>query len=1093
MTKLARKLGLSEREESRLHKNVGPIKDVGEFLRDALAMLDKTGVTSAISLAAPWLALSSQTAAAIAAPIAFVAKLVHRLTGERDPSALAYLACATAYERSVEQAITAVGAPTRERDAARTDLRHAFDALGASADHDLTTLRLDDIASSSFVIEADRLFDAFAAASGYDEPDRRRLIGDVHSRFVVNLKTLLSHGRTREAFAPFAERLLLGSGEEAARATLAEHAEAQRRMFEELPVLGTEAFPLSAVYADLDCGSLTWATIRDGDSRNADPIDPFSERDGGRKPLLETVLSLIGDATFKDAIVIQGVAGAGKSAFTLRLSAELIHQGLRPIRVRMRDIPFDRHAGEAIRQAIRLGDDSEPTRPRARGDLFLGGAIWSEAITYRRARICPYVVILDGWDEISVSVTEGFRVRLDRMLEQVRSELLSNRDVPVRVIVTGRPSTALTEGSFLRDETAVLTMRPFRPEQLDQFVKMLSSALASTDADASTATRDARRWSLDPKRFRPVITQYRREFKANASGPVEPRAARSSMEVLGLPLLAHIALRLMSSYEGPLVDLVKSPTALYRHLVDLTCERAGQFGRQALDPAARPKLAGRQLRDLLRRTAASISANGEESIAYDELAARLRLDGSQLAERAAHAADDNLLTTLMISFYFKGGRRELGCEFAHKSFREYLFAEAIVEALKELGHATSEPLAPRAPYWRELAEGDPRLALSRALGELLAPQWLSLEVVGHVEQLVTWEVQRAETAESTPREPGRATDPLRLDAWERVRDALADLWDWWGEGVHLRPQPSRRDRGAVALDLAYADKLVDWSAPQAIAWGDAKLAPARVTTMDAHLGDGLFRLAALAHFQVARQRGLFADGAAPDAVWSHSSDVGRGARRYQTLISKGDRAFIVFAPSGDNGDWFANYVMRINAAGWRPGGPFPLGVDLRAADLREASFTIPAPQTPPRRGLMRHANLRGANASGSSFFGVVLRQAMLREAILDRAEMNGAELCDADFTEASLSRVDLRGADLRGATLRFVDLSGANLRGASLVNADLSGADLRGADLSGADFTGANLTNARLYADATSGAALSIDQLASAATVTTRVELRARG
>ena len=53
-------------------------------------------------------------------------------------------------------------------------------------------------------------------------------------------------------------------------------------------------------------------------------------------------------------------------------------------------------------------------------------------------------------------------------------------------------------------------------------------------------------------------------------------------------------------------------------------------------------------------------------------------------------AEDHPLTRLMISFYFKGGQPEQGCEFAHKSFREYLFAECIVETLKEYGHRLTE-------------------------------------------------------------------------------------------------------------------------------------------------------------------------------------------------------------------------------------------------------------------------------------------------------------------------------------------------------------------------------------------------------------------
>ena len=39
-------------------------------------------------------------------------------------------------------------------------------------------------------------------------------------------------------------------------------------------------------------------------------------------------------------------------------------------------------------------------------------------------------------------------------------------------------------------------------------------------------------------------------------------------------------------------------------------------------------------------------------------------------------------------------------------------------------------LPQRKPYWRELDDDDPRRAFVRGLAELLAPQWLGLEVIG---------------------------------------------------------------------------------------------------------------------------------------------------------------------------------------------------------------------------------------------------------------------------------------------------------------------------------------------------------------------------
>jgi hypothetical protein len=109
----------------------------------------------------------------------------------------------------------------------------------------------------------------------------------------------------------------------------------------------------------------------------------------------------------------------------------------------------------------------------------------------------------------------------------------------------------------------------------------------------------------------------------------------------------------------------------------------------------------------------------------------------------------------MISFFFKGGHTHLGCEFVHKSFREYLFAEAIVEALKDFGRDDSGELRKRASYYKEFNKEDPQYGLTRTLSELLSPQWLSPEVAVHVEQLLAWEIQREVSGEnSMPKRAG---------------------------------------------------------------------------------------------------------------------------------------------------------------------------------------------------------------------------------------------------------------------------------------------------------------------------------------------------
>jgi hypothetical protein len=161
--------------------------------------------------------------------------------------------------------------------------------------------------------------------AGYSEASTRELLNRVHRRFVGNLKTILSDGKLKERFDPFTQRIELDTD----------------------------------VYVDSECGSLSWGEIQAGaDACEIDParrqnlVDPFSEGHGGRYSLLETVLALMGDSSFTEAIVIQGVAGSGKSSFTLKLCSTLEKEGLYPIRVRLRDLPLDRHITDALSKAM---------------------------------------------------------------------------------------------------------------------------------------------------------------------------------------------------------------------------------------------------------------------------------------------------------------------------------------------------------------------------------------------------------------------------------------------------------------------------------------------------------------------------------------------------------------------------------------------------------------------------------------------------------------------------------------------------------------------------------------------------------------------
>ena len=86
---------------------------------------------------------------------------------------------------------------------------------------------------------------------------------------------------------------------------------------------------------------------------------------------------------------------------------------------------------------------------------------------------------------------------------------------------------------------------------------------------------------------------------------------------------------------------------------------------------------------------------------------------------------------------------------------------------------------------------------------------------------------------------GRAitANPAR---WTFLRDLLADLYGWWAEGVHLRPQP-KREKGHQRWEQPYVVELAEWSLP----YTDPEAEPMRTVVLDGHLGYALIQLAAV--------------------------------------------------------------------------------------------------------------------------------------------------------------------------------------------------------------------------------------------------------
>jgi hypothetical protein len=270
---------------------------------------------------------------------------------------------------------------------------------------------------------------------------------------------------------------------------LALHQAWLRWQFRENPVLGKEPYALADVYVETECGELTWTEIK-GDDRTDVAKDPFREEHGGRVDLIEAVLRRMADRAFRDLIVVQAGPGSGKSTFTLRLANELMGRGFTPILVRFRDLRLATFpdVGELIDDAIRVGhsdeDSPNPTEP-------IVASVLSQTHTLHGTPMCRTVFILDGWDEVSLTGNVTYQAQLQAWLPRLR-EFFTRRGEPIRVVLTGRPSSEVGQSGVLLRTTPVVTLRPILPKQLRQYAGAIKTRL-----DASETSQ----WSIDLTRF----------------------------------------------------------------------------------------------------------------------------------------------------------------------------------------------------------------------------------------------------------------------------------------------------------------------------------------------------------------------------------------------------------------------------------------------------------------------------------------------------------------------------------------------------------------------------------------------------------------
>jgi hypothetical protein len=785
--------------------------------------------------------------------------------------------------------------------------------------------------------------------------------------------------------------------------------------YHDAPVFQKEPYSLANVYIEPECGSLQWKQVED------DKKDPFQDDDecGGREPMLETVLTLMGDPGFSDLITIQAGPGAGKSAFTHRLSSALIDEGLQPILIKFRDLRLSSfsNVGELLDDAIRIGFSDEES-PNPGSEII--NTLLEKRERFRDADICKTVIILDGWDEVSLAGNESFKAQLSTWLPKIRDYFIKKRGAKVRVVLTGRPSGEVTHSGVLRKNTPILTMRSMRPEQLELYAENISQHLIDAQKISDKEMGRAS-WTLSLETLKPVFEHYDNWFKGEHG-----KDSDSTGDFLGNPLLAYLSFRVFSETDKSPQELISKPTALYHELINITVNHAGKGRDEGLESSAHR--GGEELRRLLQEVAATVSMLRSESVSFTELEARfedseLPMPDSLLNKWHQQSDTESTLQELVINFYFKGGNTNLGCEFLHKSFREYLFAEAILFALLDAANDQQGLFEPNKSYqyWEDFERGTPEYRLSRRLGYLLSPQWLTSEVRAHLFWLIENDIESSEKK------------------WKWLRDAVLTIYAWWAEGALIRHQPTR-SRARSRWEEPYVDSLFQQVIPFDVKEG---LAPIRTSVLDSHLGQALMQITAFIFEQLSNRFGT----------------ENNLKQREMTYCSELDGR-VCFKPGGEG--FFCALIAKFDTEGWgEQRGIRDMFLEKIKIDAEFCGFLIASGCNLTGANL-GEVNLAGGNFSRSNFNKANLIKVIFFRAYLAKSNFCEANLCHTDFSQATLRYANFSDANLSDANLSDANLSDANLSGADLSGADLSGADLSGADLSGADLSGANLSGADL-------------------------------
>lgn len=679
--------------------------------------------------------------------VKFVLVLISKYTNFKDKNLQCLLLCTLAYEYALLKTIKDNPDIIINIDENKISKFKSSLLRKNEISIDIDTFDFQCALSSSFIKEADKMTQDFFNSININEQEQRVLINSIHTNFLKGLCELKSDSSINIKFNALFKYLEAKPSLLKSKVLLLEYANYQRWVFKEKKLFNEKEFSLSDIYVALRCYENIFENGKEiYNSKYTNCITDIAKK----------ILHYIKHEDFNSFIAINGTAGAGKSSFTLSFCDKLLEHGFIPIRIPFKHIKFDinktyfndKEIYNILNASINFKDIScyGDNWPQVPNNLFCNGEIFDERIPVGEKYMSPYIIILDGWDELNTEIQN----KLKYFLEGLYNTFIDNKNNIIRVIITGRPSdNVCTYLRNIKKETPILTTCQLN---FDEF-KLLLDKLNYFN-------------NLTETYMRKLVGKFE-SYKYYYFEDCEEEQD-DIFDILKSPLIVFIIHELLTNCNNDfeIDSLFSNKSLLYKKLADITCENAGKR-KEAESDKVNSKLYGDKLRDTLNKTAAIISIKGKELVSFKDL--KLLLDSDEL-----NITEDDI-SKIVVSYYFKGKHYNAGCEFIHKSFREFFYAEAIFNTLIKYNNFYSSYTYKNVPY--ENNKNDFRKTsnlynFSRSLCPLISTKYLSKEETELFEGLLISYISRKHDQNNNYQ--------------IIIFDALISLWKWFISGKPLK-------------------------------------------------------------------------------------------------------------------------------------------------------------------------------------------------------------------------------------------------------------------------------------------------------------------